>query len=68
MKDYIEERVLELAQYILENNSTVRKAAKKYNISKSTVHKDITELWRKSTHPLPKEFMEFWTKTRQSGI
>ncbi len=43
MKDYIEERVLELAHYILENNSTVRKAAKKYNISKSTVHKDITE-------------------------
>lgn len=43
MKDYIEERVMELAQYILENKSTVRKAAKKYNISKSTVHKDITE-------------------------
>ncbi|MDD6215114.1 MAG: sporulation transcriptional regulator SpoIIID [Firmicutes bacterium] len=43
MKDYIEERVMELAQYILSNESTVRKAAKKYNISKSTVHKDITE-------------------------
>lgn len=43
MKDYIEERVLELAQYILENETTVRKAAKKYNVSKSTVHKDITE-------------------------
>jgi len=43
MKDYIEERVLELAQYILDTNSTVRKAAKAYNISKSTVHKDITE-------------------------
>lgn len=43
MKDYIEERVLELAYYILESKSTVRKAAKKYNISKSTVHKDITE-------------------------
>ena len=43
MKDYIEERVLELAQYILENKATVRKAAKKYNVSKSTVHKDITE-------------------------
>lgn len=43
MKDYIEERVLELAHYILENKATVRKAAKKYNISKSTVHKDITE-------------------------
>ena len=38
MKDYIEERVLELAHYILESKSTVRKAAKKYNISKSTVH------------------------------
>ncbi len=43
MKDYIEERVLELANYILENKTTVRGAAKKYNVSKSTVHKDITE-------------------------
>ena len=43
MKDYIEERVLELAEYILENKSTVRSAAKRYNVSKSTVHKDITE-------------------------
>jgi len=43
MKDYIEERVLELANYILENKTTVRRAAKKYNVSKSTVHKDITE-------------------------
>ena len=43
MKDYIEERVLELANYILENKTTVRSAAKKYNVSKSTVHKDITE-------------------------
>lgn len=43
MKDYIEKRVLTLAQFILETNSTVRKTAKIYNISKSTVHKDITE-------------------------
>lgn len=43
MKDYIEERVLELARHILENKATVRAAAKKYNVSKSTVHKDITE-------------------------
>ncbi len=43
MKDYIKERVLELAEYILENGTTVRGAAKKYNVSKSTVHKDITE-------------------------
>ena len=43
MKDYIKERVLELAEYILENKATVRKTAKVYNVSKSTVHKDITE-------------------------
>lgn len=43
MKDYIVERVIELAHYIIENESTVRATAKKYNISKSTVHKDITE-------------------------
>lgn len=46
MKDYIEKRALELARYILETNSTVRKAARKFNISKSTVHKDITERLR----------------------
>lgn len=43
MKDYIEERVLELAKYIIETNATVRAAAKKFRVSKSTVHKDITE-------------------------
>ena len=43
MKDYIEDRVLELAGYITETGSTVRAAAKKFKISKSTVHKDITE-------------------------
>ena len=43
MKDYIENRVIEIARYILETQSTVRKTAKEYNISKSTVHKDVTE-------------------------
>lgn len=43
MKDYIEERVLELAQYIIDTNATVRCVAKKYRVSKSTVHKDVTE-------------------------
>ena len=43
MKDYIEERARELANYIIENKCTVRAAAKHFNISKSTVHKDITE-------------------------
>ena len=43
MKDYIEERAVELANYIIETKATVRQAAKKYGISKSTVHKDVTE-------------------------
>ncbi len=43
MKAYIEERAMEIAQYIVEQNATVRQAAKKFGISKSTVHKDITE-------------------------
>lgn len=43
MKDYIEERAVEIAHYIIENNATVRQTAKQYGISKSTVHKDVTE-------------------------
>ena len=43
MKEYIEERTIEVAQYIIDNKATVRAAAKKFGISKSTVHKDITE-------------------------
>ncbi|MDQ2087770.1 sporulation transcriptional regulator SpoIIID [Herbivorax sp. ANBcel31] len=43
MKGYIEERALELAGFIIENKATVRAAAKKFGISKSTVHKDVTE-------------------------
>ena len=43
MKDYIEERAVEVAYYIIETKATVRQAAKKFGISKSTVHKDVTE-------------------------
>lgn len=43
MKKYIEERAVEVATYIIENNATVRQAAKKFGISKSTVHKDCAE-------------------------
>ena len=43
MKAYIEERVLGIANYILETGATVRSAAGKFKISKSTVHKDVTE-------------------------
>lgn len=43
LKGNIEERVVELARYIIENKATVRAAAKRYGISKSTVHKDLAE-------------------------
>lgn len=42
MKDYIEERVLMTAEYIINNKSTVRLCAREFGISKSTVHKDVT--------------------------
>ncbi len=43
MKTNIEERACDLAVYIIENKATVRSAAKQFGISKSTVHKDLSE-------------------------
>lgn len=43
MRHYIEERALELGSFIIENRTTVRAAAQSFGISKSTVHKDVTE-------------------------
>ena len=43
MKSYIEERILSIADYTIDHNSTVRETAKKFGISKSTVHKDLRE-------------------------
>ena len=40
---YIESRVFEIAKYILDTNCTVRAAARKFEVSKSTVHKDLVE-------------------------
>ena len=51
----IEERAKVLATYIIENKSTVRQAAKKFNISKSTVHKDISERLEKFNPSLASE-------------
>ena len=42
LKTYIEERVIDIANYIIDNNTTVRKAAKQFGVSKSTAHKDVT--------------------------
>ena len=43
MKDYIEERAIGIANYIIESNATVRQTAKVFGVSKSTVHKDVTD-------------------------
>jgi len=43
LKDYIEERAIEIANYIVEEKATVRQTAKKFGVSKSTVHKDVTD-------------------------
>ena len=43
MKDYIEERAVSIANYIIENNATVCQTAKAFGVSKSTVHKDVTD-------------------------
>lgn len=40
MRDYIEERAVETAIYMIETKATVRQTAKKFGVSKSTVHKD----------------------------
>ncbi len=42
MKDYIEERAIQIGLFVVENGATVRQTARQFGISKSTVHKDIT--------------------------
>ena len=42
MKSIVEERAVELGQYIIESKATVRSAAKKFGVSKSTVHTEVT--------------------------
>ena len=51
----IEERAVELAHYIIDSKDTVRGAAKKFGISKSTVHKDVSDRLKKINPSLAKE-------------
>ena len=55
MKDYIEERAINIANYIIDNNATVRQTAKQFGISKSTVHKDVTDRLMQINPALAKE-------------
>ncbi len=58
MKGLVEERAVELAEYIVKNRSTVRAAAKKFGVSKSTVHMDITQRLRRLNPTLYHEVRE----------
>lgn len=60
MKTYIEERAVQIANFIIKSNATVRQTAKKFGISKSTVHKDVTERLKKINPKLALEAKEFW--------
>lgn len=54
-KMYIEERAVKLAQYIIDSKDTVRGAAKKFGVSKSTVHTEVTfQNGRNKSHIIPK--------------
>lgn len=47
MKGIVEERAIELGEYIIEHKSTVRATAKEFGVSKSTVHMDVSERLKK---------------------
>lgn len=55
MRQYIEERAISIGQYIIDNNATVRQAAKQFGVSKSTVHKDVTDRLEEINSNLAKE-------------
>lgn len=58
MKGIVEERAIELGEYIVEHKSTVRAAAKEFGISKSTVHMDVSDRLKKIQPQLYKEVRE----------
>ncbi len=58
MRENIDERACELASYMIENKATVRAAAQHFGVSKSTVHKDVTERLYYVNKPLYDEVKE----------
>ena len=58
MKGIVEERAVELAEYIVENRATVRAAAKEFGVSKSTVHMDVAQRLRRLNPQLYTEVLE----------
>lgn len=64
MKDYIEQRAMEIAEYIITTEATVRQTAKKFGVSKSTVHKDVTERLPKLNPPAASEVKKVLLKNK----
>ena len=58
MKGIVEERAVELAEYIVENKTTVRAAAKQFGVSKSTVHMDVARRLRTLNPGLYSEILD----------
>lgn len=58
MKGYIEERAITIAQYIIDSKATVRQAASRFGVSKSTIHKDMTERLPAINHILAENVRE----------
>lgn len=67
MKGNMEQRACDEAVYIIECRGTVRDAARKFGISKSTVHKDISQRLPLFNRSLYLQERRFWRKTRRSG-
>ena len=55
MRDYIEERAIAIANYVIEHGTMVRQTAKDFGVSKSTVHKDVTQRLEHVNPALAKE-------------
>ena len=64
-RNLIEERTIELAEYIIDSKCTVREAARKFGISKSTVHKDVTERLCEINGGLASEVRKILTANKQ---
>lgn len=64
MRSHIEERAIVVAKYILEKNTTVRQTAKTFGVSKSTIHKDVTERLEEINPTLAKEVKMVLEKNR----
>jgi putative DeoR family transcriptional regulator (stage III sporulation protein D) len=64
VKGYIEERAVEIANYIIETNTTVRETAKVFGVSKSTVHKDVTERLPKINPQIAKDVKNVLDKNK----